>query len=183
MRQTGAASERAAAYRQRLIARRQEILDGFSPPPDCSSKAEYFAEEDQAQLSHDEFVIVRKNGLDYLQLRLIEEALDRIDSGDYGICLNCERPIPAKRLDALPWARYCVPCQNHVGARQEDDMIDARPRLSPLWLLPLTLTVFELLGWYRGWPTGELRALVSVALVAGASIAIALRARPVAGTV
>jgi DnaK suppressor protein len=131
MRQAGAASESAVEYRQRLIARRREILDGFSPPPDCSSKAEYFSEEDQAQWSHDEFVMVRKNGLDYIQLRLIEEALDRIDSGDYGTCLNCERPIPVKRLDALPWARYCVPCQDHVGALQEDELIGARPRFSP----------------------------------------------------
>ncbi len=41
----------------------------------------------------------------------------------------------------------------------------ARPRLSALWFLPLTLTVFELLDWYRGWPRGDGPALVSVAAV------------------
>jgi hypothetical protein len=40
-----------------------------------------------------------------------------------------------------------------------------RPRLSALWFAPLTLTVFEALDWYRGWPRGDGRALVSVALV------------------
>jgi hypothetical protein len=41
----------------------------------------------------------------------------------------------------------------------------ARPRLSLLWLLPLVLTIFELLDWYRGWPRGDAKALVSVAVV------------------
>jgi hypothetical protein len=41
----------------------------------------------------------------------------------------------------------------------------ARPRLSALWFLPLTMTVFELLDWYRGWPRGDGAALVSVAAV------------------
>lgn len=41
----------------------------------------------------------------------------------------------------------------------------ARPRLSLLWFAPLTLTVFEALDWYRGWPRGDGTALVSVAVV------------------
>jgi DnaK suppressor protein len=73
------------------------------------------AEDDQAQISHDEFVSLRINGLDYLQLRLVEEALDRLDTGDYGICLGCDEPIAEKRLQALPWARYCVRCQEQIG--------------------------------------------------------------------
>ena len=73
------------------------------------------AEDDQAQISHDEFVSLRMNGLDYRQLRLVEEALDRLDAGDYGICLACDEPIAAKRLRALPWARYCVTCEDNAG--------------------------------------------------------------------
>jgi len=48
-------------------------------------------------------VSLRLNSLDYVQLRLVEEALDRIHTGDYGVCLACEKPIPPKRLQALPW--------------------------------------------------------------------------------
>ena len=86
------------------------------------------AEEDQAQMSHDEFVSLHLNSLDYVQLRLIEEALDRIQSGDYGICLSCEETIPEKRLKALPWARYCVVCQEEVGVLRERDILEDRPR-------------------------------------------------------
>lgn len=57
----------------------------------------------------------------------------------------------------------------------------ARPRLSALWLAPLiALTVFELLDWYRGWPRGDLEALLSVALVVGLVFAGSLRRSDVA---
>ena len=44
-------------------------------------------------------------------LREVRAALDRISAGDFGACERCEKPIPPKRLQALPWARCCVPCQ------------------------------------------------------------------------
>jgi DnaK suppressor protein len=65
-----------------------------------------------------ESVSLHLNVLDYAQLRLIEEGLDRLDSGDYGVCLSCEEPIPPKRLQAVPWARYCVGCQEAGGERK-----------------------------------------------------------------
>jgi DnaK suppressor protein len=68
------------------------------------------------------------NRLDYLQLQMIEAALDRLSSNDYGICLGCEEPIPAKRLKALPWARYCVGCQESIGAATEDQDARGLPR-------------------------------------------------------
>jgi DnaK suppressor protein len=43
---------------------------------------------------------------------LVTEALKRIDDNTYGICLECEEPISARRLAALPWARYCISCQD-----------------------------------------------------------------------
>jgi DnaK suppressor protein len=43
-------------------------------------------------------------------LREIQAALSRIETGDYGICENCGTPMPPARLEAIPWARYCVNC-------------------------------------------------------------------------
>lgn len=45
------------------------------------------------------------------QLTLIDEALRRIDDDEYGLCQNCEKEINQKRLAAIPWARYCLDCQ------------------------------------------------------------------------
>ena len=41
----------------------------------------------------------------------IDEALVRIDEGSYGFCTNCGQPMAEKRLTAVPWAPYCVDCQ------------------------------------------------------------------------
>ncbi len=44
----------------------------------------------------------------------IIEALDRIDSGNFGICENCQKPILKERLKAVPHARYCIDCQRKL---------------------------------------------------------------------
>ena len=98
-------------YRDALLEKREEVLAGLGVKFDMLAKMGRLAEEDQAQLTHDEYVSLHFNSLDYGQLRLVEEALDRLEAGDFGTCLNCEEPIPTKRLRALPWARYCIPCQ------------------------------------------------------------------------
>jgi DnaK suppressor protein len=54
----------------------------------------------------------------------IRAALDRIDDEMYGVCLRCEEPIAEKRLQAIPWASYCVRCQDTIDrhhALREDD--------------------------------------------------------------
>lgn len=104
-------------YRRGLLARRAELLSSLDVKFDTIAAMGRVAEEDQAQVSHDEFISLSLNILDYQQLRLIDEALDRLRSGDYGSCLACGEPIPPKRLRVLPWARYCVPCQEREGLR------------------------------------------------------------------
>lgn len=103
-------------YRRMLLDRREQVLAAMGVKFDTLARMGRVAEDDQAQLSHDEFVSLHLNSLDYAQLRLVEEALDRIRSGDYGVCLACEEPIAEKRLKVLPWARYCVQCQENAGA-------------------------------------------------------------------
>lgn len=132
MRKNRLAEERAvnSGYRQMLLDKREQVMAGLGIKFDTIARMGRVAEEDQAQMSHDEFVSLRMNSLDYVQLRLIEEALDRIQSGDYGICISCEEPIPPKRLQALPWARYCVACQEEIGAAEERQILEDRPRLN-----------------------------------------------------
>src|SRR5277367_6683880 len=46
--------------------------------------------------------------------RRIRWALDRIQDGSYGICLQCEEEITPKRLKAMPWAERCIACQEQA---------------------------------------------------------------------
>jgi DnaK suppressor protein len=54
-------------------------------------------------------------------LALIDEALNRMEAGDYGFCVKCEEPIHEKRLAAIPWARLCLPCQELAERGELDD--------------------------------------------------------------
>jgi DnaK suppressor protein len=51
---------------------------------------------------------------DHGRLRLIQQALERINDGSFGICADCEGPIGLKRLQALPWASHCIQCQEQA---------------------------------------------------------------------
>lgn len=47
-------------------------------------------------------------------LREVKAAVARIEDGSYGVCESCVEEIPPRRLDAVPWARYCVQCQDSL---------------------------------------------------------------------
>jgi RNA polymerase-binding transcription factor DksA len=49
-------------------------------------------------------------------LRDIGSALDRMDRGGYGVCLDCKRPIQRERLEVVPMSRFCTPCQRRADA-------------------------------------------------------------------
>ena len=102
-------------YRRVLLARKAEVLSNLGVKFDTLAAMGRVAEEDQAQMSHEEYISLSLNSLDFQQLGLVEEALDRIKVGDYGFCQACGDPIPGKRLKAVPWARYCITCQEQVA--------------------------------------------------------------------
>jgi len=70
---------------------------------------------DMSEQSHEEWLFLNLNKANTEQTRQINEALERIKEGTYGICAECEKPISPKRLQAVPWAKYCVPCQEQRG--------------------------------------------------------------------
>lgn len=74
-------------------------------------------EGDLSQQSHEEWIFLNRNTLEMKLLREVEDALRRIERGTYGVCHECEEPISTKRLDAVPWAKYCVTCQEEIAAR------------------------------------------------------------------
>src|SRR5580700_10300304 len=74
---------------------------------------------DLSQQSHEEWLFLNRNNLEKTLLREVEEALARVRERSYGICQECEEPISPKRLQALPWAKFCVRCQELLSAMAE----------------------------------------------------------------
>ncbi len=106
-------------YRELLLERRNDLLAGMGVRFDTAAQMGRVAEEDQAQITHEEFISLIINGWGHTSLRLVDQALDRLQTGDYGICLGCGSPIPEKRLMAIPWASHCVPCQEDAASSDQ----------------------------------------------------------------
>lgn len=120
----GRAMKSADQFRDRLLKERADLLADVRQKMQGLSAGERVSEDEQAQRFHDDFVRLRLSTMDVERLRLVNEALDRIQTGDYGVCLSCEQPIPPKRLQALPWAKYCLKCQEELGSASRPDAED-----------------------------------------------------------
>lgn len=93
------------------------------------SRQDHVSDEgDLSQQSHEEWIFLNRNTLDMKLLREVQDALHRIEIGTYGTCHECEEPISSKRLDAVPWAKYCVKCQDLVSARAEEEAYERADR-------------------------------------------------------
>src|SRR5258708_33039939 len=66
---------------------------------------------DQANADAEAELQIRLHRTDGRLLRAIEEALDRMRQGIYGVCEACGHPISGVRLNAVPWARHCRECK------------------------------------------------------------------------
>jgi DnaK suppressor protein len=105
-------NETLSKIKERLLSRKSEMA------ADLSRISQEKVSDGQVQDSGDEaLALTMQNLQDSLQqteideLRLIEEALMRIDKKEYGICVDCEEPIAERRLETFPYAARCIVCQ------------------------------------------------------------------------
>ena len=79
---------------------------------------------DEVQYATERELAIRNLDRESNLLRLVRLALRRIGDSSYGICMHCEEDINPKRLDAVPWAPYCLRCQEAADLNQGDDVFD-----------------------------------------------------------
>jgi DnaK suppressor protein len=109
---------KAAQYREVLLAKKAELLAEVGSQF-RRTEQERVAEEDQVPAAHDEFISLQIERLSYCTLKEIDAALDRLATGGYGVCVDCGAAISSRRLAAIPWAMYCVQCQQNMGQSVE----------------------------------------------------------------
>lgn len=93
-----------------LLNKQAEFLEALRINSHRLAAAQEF-DADPERLLLEESVNLGLNEVLFTQLRLIEEALVRLDQGEYGYCLECGDAIAANRLRAVPWTPYCLGCQ------------------------------------------------------------------------
>lgn len=106
--------KRLEYYRKKLEVKREELVKVIArteqegraadddPTVDLADKAanSYTKEFLFGQTDHDRVI-----------LQLVEEALGRVRNSNFGVCAHCEDEVQQKRLEAVPWARHCISCQ------------------------------------------------------------------------
>ena len=95
------------------MGQRRELLTGSSDRDEIliENAAEDF---DRLQQQMNREVAIRNLDRESKLLKEVQAALKRVEEGSYGTCLRCEEEIPEKRMKAVPWAAYCVPCQETI---------------------------------------------------------------------
>ena len=97
-------------YKAMLEARQAELSAGLRNRDDIAIEKTPDA-IDEVQLAGERELAIRNLDRESNLLRNVKGALVRIADGSYGVCMHCEEDIKIKRLDAVPWTKYCIKCQ------------------------------------------------------------------------
>ncbi len=103
-----------ATLREKLLVKRQDILDLYrSDLAAGQASADEGTEDivDRANNSYNREFLFSLSDTERQLMFQVDEALGRMEAGTYGDCTHCGRQIGAKRLEAVPWARFCIDCQ------------------------------------------------------------------------
>ncbi len=106
-----------AKIKARLEARLRTLQERLSEINETLRQPEDEDIEEQAVEVDDDDILERMGRANRDEVRLIEEALRRIDEGTYGKCVVCGKPIPERRLQALPETETCLNCAQKGGSR------------------------------------------------------------------
>lgn len=111
-----------AEIKEKLIDERELLIEKLKGNDLSVDASETPDPVDLAVRNYSKNVMLAVSENESRQLILINEALERIADDEYGVCQNCEKDINPKRLNAVPWARYCLNCQELLeqGLLDED---------------------------------------------------------------
>jgi DnaK suppressor protein len=102
------------SFRKKLEERQQSLRKTVSRTEEDGRIADQDSAQDIADRAANsytkEFLFSVSNN-ERQVLNMVESALQRIREGSFGECINCGSEINAKRLEAVPWTRYCIACQ------------------------------------------------------------------------
>jgi len=109
-------------FKESLLEKKQQILETFTKNKSYGREADGEATQDIADKAANsytkEFLFSLSNSEREL-LQQVDEALVRIAERRFGVCASCDDAMNLKRLEAVPWARLCISCQE----KQESDQL------------------------------------------------------------
>lgn len=106
--------KKSEELKKRLLMKKQELLETMTQD---ESEGRGFDESgtqdlaDKATNSYTKEFLFGLSDAERTLLMAVDEALARVREGTYGLCVSCGGAVQPKRLEALPWARHCLSCQ------------------------------------------------------------------------
>jgi len=104
-------------YKKKLLTRREELMKTIARTQEEGRTADEDPTvdlADKAANSYTKEFLFGMTSTDRSQLNLIDAALKRIQEDEYGVCANCQEEMQQKRLEAVPWAKHCISCQEKL---------------------------------------------------------------------
>jgi DnaK suppressor protein len=104
-------------FRKRLETRQQDLRRMVNrTQQDGRNADENIAQDiaDKAASSYNKEFLFHQSNADRQLLQMVETALVRLREGSFGECISCGKEINAKRLEAVPWTRHCIECQEKL---------------------------------------------------------------------
>jgi RNA polymerase-binding transcription factor len=121
---TSMEKKKLEAFKKRLETRQQELRRMVSrTEQDGRHVDEDSAQDiaDRAASSYNKEFLFHQSNNDRQLLQMVENALSRIREGSFGECISCGKEINPKRLEAVPWTRHCIECQEKLEQGQLEE--------------------------------------------------------------
>ena len=106
--------KRIEYYKKKLLTKRDELVKIIARTEEEGRTADDDPTvdlADKAANSYTKEFLFGQTNHDRAMLQLVEDALKRMKENAYGMCVNCQEEVQQKRLEAVPWARHCIACQ------------------------------------------------------------------------
>ena len=106
--------KRSDALKKRLLTKQEELLRVVSRSEHDGREADEEVTQDiadKAANSYTKEFLFHQSDENRRLLQLVNEALNRMQEGTFGLCVACGKEVQPKRLEAVPWARHCIECQ------------------------------------------------------------------------
>jgi DnaK suppressor protein len=113
--------KRVEYYKKKLLVRRDELVRGIARTQQEGREADEDPTvdlADKAANSYTKEFLFGQTHNERALLQLVDDALARIREESFGECVSCHQELQQKRLEAVPWTRYCIACQEKVEQGQ-----------------------------------------------------------------
>lgn len=114
-------AKRIKEMRRRLTSEHEKLVDSVNRSRMAAEEIQLENTEDEgdlATISHARDLLYNLHEGGFARLRLVQEAINAIERGQYGECRRCGNDIDEKRLNAVPWVTMCIRCQEETEMEQ-----------------------------------------------------------------